>query len=792
MNERIIDLKNHIDALNDVGVRSTFFYQMAYDSLILTKGKSVQYRRAMAQAHLLKNSPIAIHPFELICGSLSEFCPPLKNVPSYNEQYTKAKEILDNYSLNKNEYIDHNSTKTGVKTFEEDFTTKKSRWALMSRVHHDANISYSDLQKLILQMQELYDSKLEKYEIGRELERSFKIDYSKYKKEIDSLPWFAANHLNLNYAGIMNKGLDDISKDITEKSINADDEQKEFYDCAKIVISALSEFILRYSDALFQAAQNENNERQKELTEIAYICKKIAHSRAETFYEGIQFIWLLHIAASVTWGSALSFGRLDQYMFELYNNDIKNNIISRDKAKDILCCLWLKVNEPKMRTVQSLTVGGITPEGENAANDLTKLCLEVTELLKLPYPNVGVRFNAKNPEWLYDAVVDSIKNGCGQPMIMNDDVWISNLKRLGYSDNYANDYYNMGCVEIMIPGKQPNWGVTEPIAFPMIFEDVFNKFRKNAITLNSFDEFKRAYFAKLRQLVLNGKREADSKTTDMPNKCYDPLASLMIDNCLEKGKDMFQGGSELGIHWSFYAYGLGTAADSMTAIKKFVYEEKLISIEEMSRLLQTNFKDNEKIHALLSNNTPCYGNDIDEADNIANEILSTFNQMVFELNNKGNPNKYVSTLFGYFFHIYHGEITGATANGRKKAESFSDSMGPSQGKDVAGPTKMLNSVLKLNHNNVNGGYALNIKINPTLVKTKAGAAALKALIKTYIVDGGPQLQVNFVDAETLKKAQLEPGKYRNLIVRIGGYCEYFINLDHALQNEIITRTIHGI
>ncbi|MDR1253233.1 MAG: hypothetical protein LBK62_13900 [Treponema sp.] len=374
----------------------------------------------------------------------------------------------------------------------------------------------------------------------------------------------------------------------------------------------------------------------------------------------------------------------------------------------------------------------------------------------------------------------------------NDEIWIAALNQLGYEGKYANDYYNMGCVEIMIPGKQPNWGVTDPIAFPMVFETVFNRFRRGDLALDSFSAFSGAYENALREALLADYEEARTKQADIPGKCYDPFASLMIDGCLEKGQDMFQGGSELGTHWSFYAYGLGTAADAMAAVKKLVYDEKRLSIQAMSEILERNFEGDEMYRLLMDAKAPKYGNDDDEADTLARDILSCFSSGVMELNKPEERDKYVSTLFGYFFHIYHGEITGATPNGRRRGETFSDSMGPSQGKDVKGPAKMLNSVLKLDHKEVTGGYALNLKLNRELVHSEAGKRALKGLLKGYLRDGGPQIQINFVDAESLRRAMEDPQGYRNLIVRIGGYCEYFVNLDRVLQEEIITRTIHGI
>ena len=795
MTDRIQNMRKNVERLNDAGVRRTLFYPLVYQSLVTTRGESIQIRRAKAQAYLLEHTPLIVLPHELIVGSMVGLCPVADIVPAYETQRKKAIKIIEEYLSNRKQAQQAAHDRNSVKTFEEEFTTKKSRWALMSRVHHDADITYEDLQKLIAEIQGQFGGRgIEKYEIGRELERSFKIDYGKeVRNEIDALPWFAANHLSLNYGRIIRQGFAALITEIDFRLGQAlTDAQREYYESVGIVARACSRLITRYALALREQSEKESSPRSLELQKMADICDNIVHQPAATFREAVQFVWLLHIMASICWGSALSLGRLDQYLFAYYQKDIDKGVITREEAAELLCCMWLKVNEPKMRTVQSLTLGGITPAGDDAANALTALCLEVVKEMKLPYPNVGLRINKKNPDWLYEKAVDAMKAGGGQPMVMNDEVWIANLKKLGYADKYVNDYYNMGCVEIMVPGKQPNWGVTDPIAFPMLFEQVFARYRAGETALERFEDFRQTYLEVLQEAVLADKREADSKAAQIPGKCYDPLASLMTDGCMETGCDMFQGGSELGTHWSFYAYGLGTAADSMAAVKKHVYDEKRFAIGQMAEMLEQNFYGHEGDRLWLDSRTPHYGNDLDEVDALADDILSAFDDFVMALNTKENRDKYVTTLFGYFFHIYHGEITGATANGRRRGEAFSDSMGPSQGKDIGGPTKMLNSVLKLDHGGVTGGYALNLKLNPGLVKNAAGTAALTTLIKSYIADGGPQLQIYFADADTLRQAKAEPEKHRNLIVRIGGYCEYFVNLDAALQDEIIERTLHGV
>ena len=444
-----------------------------------------------------------------------------------------------------------------------------------------------------------------------------------------------------------------------------------------------------------------------------------------------------------------------------------------------------------MRTVQSVTLGGITREGEDASNELTRICLQTAADVGMPYPNIGLRINEKNPDWLYEQAVQTAKAGCGQPQLINDDVWIANMKKLGYSQEDANDYYNMGCVEIMVPGKQPNWGVCEAIAFPVLIEEVMNEWKKDPDQIQTFEDFMKLYFKQMDQAVEEDYQDAVKKKATMKDQCYDPYCSLMIDGCLENGKDMLQGGSECPMHWSVYGYGIGTASDSLCAVKKFIFDEKKITMEQMYDALKHNFEGYEEMYAMILKENPSYGNAIDEVDDIADEVLSHFTKSVMDLNERGKTDKFVSTLFGYFFHIYHGEIAEATPDGRLKGEAFSDSMGPSQGRDQQGPTRLLNSVLHLNDDLVTGGYALNFKINPSFLNEEKGEKSIEQLLKAYIENGGPQVQIYTTNMDDLKDAQIHPEKHRDLIVRVGGYCEFFVNLDKVLQTEIINRTLYG-
>lgn len=800
MNQRIRNLKENIQKLNDEGVRKTYLYQYVAESLKMTEGESAQIRRAKAFANVLDRVKQVVLPYETITGTMLGMCPVYEEVMTKEEQEIYADQIIRNYLEKKKQNQDFDGSiqfgEGHAKSFEDEFTSKKSRWSLMSRVHHDASVEFKDLQDVISAMQKKYeDQDVELYEIGRELERAFKIPYnSEMKKAYNDLPWFLGNHLNLNYGKMIGKGFEKLIEEIQKYKKQTDDpEKEEYYESALIAAEASSRFIRRYAETLrdYPNQCGLSIERRTEIEEMADICEKISCKPAESFREAVQFTWMLHIIANIQGGSALSFARIDQYLYPYYQRDMERKRIDEQEAKELLSCLWLKVNEPKMRTVQSVTLGGITPDGENAANELTKICLEAAGDVKMPYPNVGLRVNPVNPSWIFEEAVKTAKAGCGQPQLLNDEVWISNMKKLGYSEADANDYYNMGCVEIMVPGKQPNWGVTEAIAFPVLIERIMEKWNNDHRKVETFDDFMNLYFEEMDLAIEGDYREAIEKKKTMKGQCYDPYSSMLIDGCLENGRDMLQGGSECPMHWSVYAYGIGTAADSLCAVKKFIFEEKRVTMEEMYDALKNNFEGYEELQGMLQNKTPAYGNGIAEVDTIADKILGYFTKSVMDLNKKSDGDKFVSTLFGYFFHIYHGEIAGATPDGRRKGEPFSDSMGPNQGRDVKGPTRLMNSVLYLNDDLVTGGYALNFKINPSFLNEEKGRQSIVHLLKAYIENGGPQVQIYTTNMDDLKDAQIHPEKHRDLIVRVGGYCEFFVNLDKVLQTEIIQRTLYG-
>lgn len=798
MEERMKQLKDEIQKLNDRGIRKTYIYKYIAESLRTTKGESIPVRRAKGFVHVLEQVNQVILNHEIIAGSMLGMCPVCEHKMTKEEQEAVAVQTIEDYLKKKkhDKVVEEVQFEEGhVKSFEDDFTSKKSRWSLMSRVHHEANIEYKDLQDVIEKMKNRYEEneEIEDYEIGRELERAFKFSYGEDKDLYNQLPWFVGNHINYDYETIVTKGLGKIREEIVHKeSRETDEEKQEFYFCEHMTIDAVIEFIQRYVKNIEEAARKAKGNRKSDLELMARNCKHIATEVPDNFHEAVQLIWMIHIIGNIQGGSALSFGRMDQYLYPFYQKDIEKGEITNERVREILSCVWLKINEPKMRTVQSITLGGIRADGSNGVTELTRQCLKVTQEVGMPYPNIGLRINKKNPLWVYEEAMETVKAGCGQPMLLNDDVWIENTKKLGYSQEDANNYYNMGCVEIMVPGIQPNWGVTEAIAFPVLFENLIDQWKQNKDSITDFDAYMKAYETQLERAIQADYQEGLSKKKNMQRKAYDPFTSLFIDGCLENGKDVFQGGSRGATHWSIYAYGIGTVTDSLYAIKKLVFEDKRFTLEEMHNAVLCDFKGYEELLCAIQNLNACYGNGKKEVDEIGNRVHTYYAEKVFELN-KGleKQDRFVSTLFGYFFHIYHGEIAMATPNGRRKGEPFSDSMGPSQGKDEKGPTRLLDSVLNLDNSYVTGGYALNFKVSPGIMNSEEGERAMCNLFQAYIEEKGPQIQAYMTKLEDLVDAQVHPEKHRDLIVRVGGYCEFFVNLDRVLQTEIIKRTTYG-
>jgi formate C-acetyltransferase len=637
-------------------------------------------------------------------------------------------------------------------------------------------------------------------ELYKVLEDHFQFDYGEQVRQaLTALPWFASNHLSLSFRKALQRGLGELRQEISTRcSQTAERAQNEFYNSTLISIDAVIRFIHRYAGTLRQAARESEPGRAGELSQMAITCDCVAEAPPRTFRQAIQLVWMIHLISNIGGGAAMSFGRFDQYLQPYYDRDLAAGQVTPQEARELIAHLWLKTNEPKMRTVQSLALSGITRGGRDGTNELTYLCLDVIAEVREPYPNTCVRMHQGSPAALWEKVVDTVLIGIGQPQVFNDDAMLRGLVRAGFPVEDARDYYPMGCVEVMLEGLQPTYQGARGVVFAGLLEAVFNNgvaghprepscATGELSSFTTFDDFLRAYLGQLRYTLSCSIREAEERSQRGTKDLFDPFASIFVEDCLERGLDVCQGGARYPACFTINGLGFGTAIDSLAAIKTVVYDRSLYSLQQVRQMLEQDFACNEAARELLLGHTPAYGNDLEEVDGIARQVYDTFTETI--MGHRSSIGAFfLPQMFSYNSHINVGEITAATPNGRKRGEALSDGPGPSQGRDVRGPTCLINSVSGNDGSRLIGGCGFNLKINPDFVRGPEGRNVLKSLLLTYLQKGGMQIQVNLIDQETLRKAQQTPEQYRNVIVRVAGYCEYFTNLDRKLQDEIIRRT----
>lgn len=817
MEKRVKELHDFVEKnnKNDQVYKSDFF-RLAGESLRETIGEPRQIRRAKATAHLLDHVNLVVQPYEVLGGTIAGLYPKAEVAP-FEERKAEARKVIEAYL----------KTRT-----DEDRT--RSRVTVYSRVHYHGNIAYDQLERIDRELEgEMGEAcDISYLEISRELERYFNWDFGEDARLVGELPWEVSNHNDINPPKFLQRGLGDIREEILSRNEKeTDEDKKEFYQSVQIVMDSIIRFVKRYAKTFEKAAKKESSkERAAELIRIARTLEKVSTEKPDTFFEAMQLLWILYVAFNMEAcaGTTSAFSRFDQYMYPFYKKDMERGILTEEEAQLLVCNLFAKINEPKMRVVIAMTIGGQTREGKDAANDVTRLCLKAIQLLRQPYPNVGARLFHGSAEWYYDMIVETVKTGAGNPMMMNDDVMVGNLFRGGFPLEDARDYINVGCVETMIMGKVAGWLNVDDMDYSSVLLKVLNNggdtiFYTTETTaedapiftnqkgfsnfpyvlpkelhtgeleeLDTFDKFMDAYQMQMYNSLSKTKERSDICDRILKEYWFDPFASIFTDDCLEKGCDIYGGGAKYYGMKEVIGTGLATAADSISAIKKFVYDEKIFTLRQMKEMIDANFEGYEKERLLLQNQTPCYGNGIEEADAIARTISDWYFDCLDHVNRQGIKGYCVASSYSYTSQVLIGEVTPATPNGRKAGEAISNSIAPSHGKDVHGPVTTLNSVTTIDYRGLNGATTVNLKINPSLVKGAEGTANLKALIKGYFKNKGVQLQLNFVDEKTLRMAQKHPEEYSNLIVRVGGYCEYFNNLDEKLQNEVIAHIVQDI
>ena len=579
-------------------------------------------------------------------------------------------------------------------------------------------------------------------------------------------------------------------------------------DCDAIMI--LGERYAAYAREL--AEKCENPVRKEELLQIAANCDVVPAHKPQTYWQAIQMYWFVHLGVTTElnpW-DAYSPGRLDQHLNPFYEKDVEDGILDDEKALELLECLWVKFNNqpapPKVGITlkesstytdfANLNTGGVTPTGENGVNNVSYLILDCMDDMQLLQPSSNVQISRKTPQKFLKRACEISRKGWGQPAFYNTEAIIQELMNAGKTLEDARKGGTSGCVETGAFGNEA-YILTGYFNIPKVFELTLNNGYDHvsgqqlglelgyATDFKTYEELWDAFAKQMKYLIdikIQGSNVIERIFAEhMPA----PFLSIITNDCISRGKDYNAGGARYNTKY-LQGVGIGTITDCLAAIKYNVYENKNFTMEELMQAMKDNFVGHERIHNLVSNKTPKYGNDDDYADDIMKETFELYRGLV-----TGRPNmiggQYRINMLPTTCHVYFGEVMMASANGRLAHKPTSEGISPEKGADVNGPTAVVKSCAKMDHL-MTGGTLLNQKFTPSVVAGEEGLDQMANLVRTYFNMDGHHIQFNVIDRQTLIDAQNHPEEYKDLIVRVAGYSDHFRNLSKALQDEIIERT----
>jgi len=640
-------------------------------------------------------------------------------------------------------------------------------------------------------------------------------------------------HIAVNDAKILKIGLKGYLEEIgrCQREIDTTDftglKKYHFYQSVTMAIQALQAFIRRFEKLSAELASKETGAaRKKELEVIAENCRVIAEFPPENFYQGLQLVYFIQLTLQIeSNGHSLSLGRMDQYLYPLYKADIEAGRVTNDFVMELFECTWVKLlSIRKIRSwshtrfsaggplYQNVTIGGQTPDGKDGVNDLSWLILKSVGVTKLTQPNLSVRFHKNIGDDFMMECVNVIAKGFGMPAFNNDEIVIPEIMKLGVEKEDAYNYSAIGCIEIAVPGK---WGyrctgmsfLNFMRVLMIVLRDGFDQFSGKTFPLGngaledskSFDD------------VLDGWKEAVTyfaKATVGIDACVDTileenvpdlLCSAFVDNCVQTGKFIKEGGSKYDFI-SGLQVGIANLGNSLAAIKKLIFEEKALTPEQLMKALDSDFAgvEGEKIRQLLLNFAPKFGNDDDYVDLLT---VDAYKDFIDEIE-KHHTTRYGRGPIGCRYYagtssisanVPNGAVVGATPDGRKAYTPLAEGCSPSSGTDLCGPTAVFNSISKLPADRVLGGVLLNQKMTPQTIKRKEDKEKLISMLRTFFAAlRGWHVQYNIVDRETLLDAKAHPEQHRDLIVRVAGYSAFFNVLAEDTQDDIIARTEQSI
>ncbi|MCX6335037.1 MAG: glycyl radical protein [Bacteroidia bacterium] len=592
-------------------------------------------------------------------------------------------------------------------------------------------------------------------------------------------------------------------------------EKQEELTAMNIACDAIIMYAGRYAEELDNFAKKENDPaRKNELLKMAVVCRRVPANAPETVHELLQHYWFIHLGVITELNPWDSFnpGRLDQHLYQVYKKEKELGTLSDQELFDLLGCFWVKFNNhpapPKMGVTASesstytdfclINLGGVKADSTDAVNEMTYILLDVIREMRILQPGSMVQISRKNPDIYIHKALDIIKTGFGQPSCFNTEAIIQELLRQGKNIVDARNGGSSGCVETGAFGTEAYW-LTGYFNLPKVLELTLNNGFDNRTKIQiglktgyaqdygSFEEMMAAFKAQVNYLIDIKIRGNNVIMKTFANWLPVPFLSLLVEDCIRNGKDYNNGGARYNTSY-IQGVGLGSITDILTSIHYNIYDKKRFTWKELLSATEADFSGYEKIQHDLIYDTPKYGNDDDYADQHAVAVFEIYYDAV-----NGKPDSrggvHRINMLPTTSHVYFGSVLGATVDGRKAFKPLSEGISPSQGVDKQGPTSVIKSASKIDHLRT-GGTLLNQKFSPRFFDDEDSYNCLTALIRSYFVLDGHHIQFNVVNAATLRDAQKHPELYRDLIVRVAGYSDYFNDLGEDLQNEIIMRTEH--
>ena len=747
-------------------------------------GDSIAVQRAKSFRYILENKHICINSDELIVG---ERGPAPKETPTYPEITVHSLQDLD--ILNSRSKVWFRVDQETRNAFEEVIIPFWKGRSNRDRI----------MQQMSSEWHDSYDAGI----------------FTEFMEQRAPGHTVAGNK-------VFRKGMLDLIVDIenAQQKIDWLNDAKAFdrseeLKAMKITAESIILFANRHAAQLETISEKETDfARKVELAEMARICRRVPAHAPETFHEALQHYWFIHLGVVTELNPWDSFnpGRLDQHLFPFFSKETKAGTLTVESATELLESFWVKFNNhpapPKVGVTalesntytdfSLINLGGVKPDGSDAVNELSFVILDVIEEMRILQPSSMVQLSKKNPESFINRAVKIAKTGFGQPSIFNTDAIIQELVGQGKTLEDARNGGASGCVETGAFGTE-SYILTGYFNLPKILEiKLHNGFDPRtgkqiglktgeADTFKTYQELLDAFRKQVEHFVEIKIKGSNAIENIFIHHVPTPFLSILIDDCIERGTDYISGGARYNTNY-IQGVGMGTMTDSLTAIKKHVFQEKTFSMNELMEALTTDFGNNPQLHFQLIYQTPKYGNDDDAADDQLRDVFEVYHSAV---NGHKSPRgaDYRINLLPTTCHVYFGSVMHAGPDGRKAGMPVSEGISPVQGADRQGPTSVVKSAAKIDHLKT-GGTLLNQKFSPSFFSDDSAIQKVSSLVRSYFRMDGHHIQFNVIDAQTLRDAQKHPELYRDLIVRVAGYSDYFNDLGEDLQNEIINRTEH--